>query len=210
MNRWKLILFALPLLPSGIASGQAPYNPYAPAPLEPSARERRAARERAVARIGPVARSFVEKYGDDACASLNGTSKAVGIKLCEFHNAGELGKLAKPSELLKIIASKQGGDDLVLFAIQHSRELAGDIDQLDALLASPGEYALGLKELAEGAAESRARRLTMKAQQDPPALTMNVDQKLFIGGCGIVIGIGVILIWMRWRQSSAGYAIVHG
>ena len=54
---------------------------------------------------------------------------------------------------------------IVGFAIAHSREL-GDVDQFNAMLEAPLDYALGLRPLVDGAAETRARRLAGKVNQD--------------------------------------------
>src|SRR5579871_2546737 len=131
------------------------FDPYAPG-LDP--RVRRAWREKAVAAVGPKARDFVETQGDEAAAAILACSRPVAVKLVAFHASGTLDKLPWPRALLGVIAQPRHGDDVALFAMYHAGELT-DSDSFTAYLSSPLEYALGLKPLATGAAEVRARRL---------------------------------------------------
>lgn len=48
-------------------------------------RTRRAWREQAVAKVGPIARDFVETHGDAAVAALFSCSRPVAVKLAQFH-----------------------------------------------------------------------------------------------------------------------------
>jgi hypothetical protein len=173
-------------------------NPYGPG-ADP--RVRRAHREQAVANVGPKARDFVEAYGDEAVAAIFACSRPVGLKLAEFHASGELGKLPRPRDLLWVIAQPNHGDDIAVWAIHYSRELS-DVDSFNAYLTSPLDYALGLKSLAAGAAEARARRLNQAAMSKTPwAATLSADEKLAIAaGVGFVVVAG-ILLWRR-RQST--------
>jgi hypothetical protein len=170
-------------------------------------RARRAWREQAVASVGPVARDFVETQGDEAVAALFACSKPVAVKLAQFHAGGELARLPRPRDLLLAIARPGCGDDVALFAIGHSGELA-DRDFLDAYLAHPLEYALGLKALEAGAAEVRARRLQQAAlatrQAARPALVapeMAPETKLAIAGGVFLVGAVAIVMWRR-RQAG--------
>ena len=82
------------------------------------------------------------------------------------------------------------GDDVVLFAVWHSSELA-DPDRFDAYLSAPLEYSLGLKSLEQGAAEVRVAKLTYYARSQWDARTI----ALWAGGAAIV----GLLVW-RWRR----------
>lgn len=175
----------------------AQFNPYGKSSNSDTAgneaRARRAERERAVAKVGPEARDLVETHGDEAVAAIFTCSKAVGVKLAAFHSSGELGKLPRPRDLLRVIAKPGNGDDVALWAIHHVRELA-DLDFFDAYLHNPLDYALGLKELAAGAAESRARRLQVTTQTPS---TVSRDEKILIA---VGLGIFAILAFFAWRR----------
>ena len=127
----------------------------------------------------------------------------MAVKLAEFHASGEMGKLPRPRDLLRVIAQPGHGDDVALWAIQHVREL-GDIDSFDAYLSSPLEYALGLKPLAAGAAEARARRLHQAAMATtstavPPWVS---ERLVIIVSAGVLVLVAVAL-WRR-KQSAMG------
>ncbi|HYV36635.1 MAG TPA: hypothetical protein VE988_13080 [Gemmataceae bacterium] len=159
-------------------------------------RVRRAYREKAVAFVGPSGRNFVEAYGDEAVAAIFACTRPVAVKLAEFHNCGEMGKLPRPVGLLLVIAQPRHGDDVALWAIHHAGELA-DPDSFDAYMLTPLDYALGLKALEQGAAESRARRLHLAAATPIP---LTNDQKLAIlGGVGVVL---IVIVWL-WRRKQA-------
>ena len=114
-------------------------NPYAPG-ADP--RVRRAYREQAVAVVGPIARDFVETHGEEAVAAIFACSRPVAVKLAEFHASGELGKLPRPRDLLRVIAQPRHGDDVALWAIHHARELT-DMDSFDAYLHQPAGLRAG-------------------------------------------------------------------
>jgi LPXTG-motif cell wall-anchored protein len=163
-------------------------------------RVRRAHRETAVARLGANARDFVETQGDEAVAAVYACSTPVAAKLAEFHASGEMDKLPRPRDLLRVIAEPSHGDDVALWAIHHSQELT-DTDNFDAYLISPLEYALGLKQLAAGAAEARVRRLNRAAMATSPSLaSLLADQKL-----AIVVGLGFLSIvgLLFWRRRKS-------
>lgn len=163
-------------------------------------RQRRSFRERAVARIGPVARDFVEAQGDEAVAAIFACSAPVGVKLAEFHASGGLGKLPRPGDLLCLIALRGHGDDVALWAIAHAGELE-DPDSFNAYLASPLDYALGLKDLAAGAAETRARRLNEVASKASLWGSLSRDDKqLVLVGVALVAVFALGLLWRR-RQA---------
>ena len=73
---WKSVLLMLLVLQPSSLLGQSghrrpPTGPYAPeVKPPPDPRELRAARERAVATVGPGGRDFVETYGEDAVAAI--------------------------------------------------------------------------------------------------------------------------------------------
>jgi hypothetical protein len=165
-------------------------NPFA----QPDPRVRRAQREQAVAAVGQGARDFVEMMGDDAVTALFACSKPVAVKLTEFHASGELGALPRPRDLLRAIAQPRHGDDVARWAMLHAPELA-DPDNFDAYVMSPLNYALGLKQIAVGAAEVRARRLHHAAISMP----LPVDEKLVIAG-GVGLFLIVVLLLRRRRQ----------
>lgn len=189
---WKqAIVAALLLAPAPPAPAQ--FNPYAPQ-QNMDARLRRAWREQAVAYAGVAARGLVETEGDHAVAAIFACSPAGARKLVEFHVSGALNKLPRPQQLLQAIAQPGAGDDAVFFAVQHQSELA-DPDCLTAYCADPVTYALGMRPLAEGAAEVRARHLAAQ-----PGTASGWDwRKLAIlaGGVGLV---GLLLWWRRSRQ----------
>ena len=160
---------------------------------------RRAYREKAVAAVGPNARDFVETQGDEAVAAIFACSRPVAVKLAEFHASGEMAKLPRPRDLLRVIAQPRHGDDVALWAIHHAGELS-DTDSFDAYLISPLEYALGLKRLAAGAAEVRARRLNQAATTAATwAVALSANEKL-----GIAVGVGFLVIvgLLLWRRKQ--------
>jgi len=160
-------------------------------------RMRRAHRERAVAIVGPGARDFVETHGDQAVAAIFACSKPVAVKLAEFHACGELDRLIRPRDLLWVIAQPGNGNDVALWAIYHSNELF-DRDAFDAYLLSPMEYAMGLKDIATGAAEARARRLNQAVASRP----LTHDEKVGLAGLAGCLAIVGFLYWRRRRQSA--------
>lgn len=202
MLRAFIILLVL-LLP---AEAVAQYDPYRPANAQPDPRVRRALRERAVAYAGEGSRPFIEQYGDDAVAACAACTQAGAQKLVEFSRSGDLGKLPRPNDLLKVIALPGNGDDVLLWAINHAKEL-GDVDNFDAFLFSPLEYAYALKQLDQGAAEMRARRLSLQAAATPaPQPQWGLSQipldnrtLAWVGG-GLVVTL--LIVWWKRRQSG--------
>jgi hypothetical protein len=163
-------------------------------------RVRRAYREKAVAIVGADAREFVETEGDEAVAAIFACSRRMAVKLAEFYTSGEMDKLPRPRDLLRVIALPHHGDDVARWAIQHASELS-DTDCFDAYLASPLDYALGLKDLETGAAEARARRLSQAAMTKPATTLSPENERLAIMvGLGLIAIVG-IAIWKR-KQSS--------
>jgi len=208
MIRWitfgSILCFVLAAPPADLFAQASPYgygsNPNASG-VDP--RVRRAYRERAVAIIGPTptARDFVETQGDEAVVAIFACSRPVAVKLVEFYASGELGKLPRPCDLLRVIAQPRHGDDVARWAIAHAGELA-DTDSFDAYLLSPLDYALGLRQLETGAAEARARRLNMAAmatRSGAPPLSQDEKLALF-GGAGLLLI--VLVVWWRRRQAS--------
>ena len=136
---WGSFLYCLmATAPASLFAQVNPYtnrfNPYASAvESNPDPRARRAQREKAVAVVGPKARDFVESRGEEAVAAIFAVSKPVAEKLAEFHASGEMAKLPRPQDLLRIIARPGHGDDVALWAIAHVRELS-DVDSFDAYL----------------------------------------------------------------------------
>ncbi len=206
----RALIILLVLLPPAMAQ----YDPYRPANAQPDPRVRRALRERAVAYAGSNSREFVEKYGDDAVAAIFACTQAGAMKLVEFNRSGDLAKLPRPSDLLKLIAIPGNGDDVLLWAINHAKEL-GDVDNFDAFLLTPLEYAYALKTLDQGAAECRARRLAAQAavtpaqpqqsqpQQQPQSgisqIPLDNRTLAWVGGGLLIV---VLIVWWKKRQSG--------
>lgn len=180
-------------LPATGALGQ--FNPYAPpVQVNPDPRMRRALRERAVAYAGEGSREFVETQGDAAVAAIFACSQGGARKLVEFNNSGKLAKLPRPADLLRVIAQPGNGDDVGVYAIQHANELT-DVDNFDAYLLNPLEYAYALRPLSEGAAEVRARRLSAQAAWVPWQVTLD-GRAIAIGG-----GVLAVVLFLWWRRS---------
>jgi hypothetical protein len=193
MQRIFLIPLLLVLWPSWVL---AQYVPYAPPDLRfKDPRARRTNRERAVVALGtPEARAFVEShYGDQACAAIFACSQSVGQELAELHASGDLGKLPKPAEILRVIGFR--GDDAAKFVIHNTRELQ-DPDCTDAFLARPLEFALGLERLEEAASQIRASRETSER------LAIQ-NQRLEYVAVGSAVLIIAFCIW-RYRCMVAG------
>jgi len=194
------VLLAVP--PAEVFAQFNPYwnrfDPYAPG-ADP--RIRRAWREQAVARVGPVARALVEAYGDEAVCAIFACSPQVGWMLAQFHASANLDKLPRPRGLLAVIAQPRHGDYVALWAMQHAEELR-DIDSFDAYLLNPLEYALGLKQLAAGAAEVRARRGNQGATKVTRAVAaLSANARLVIAGAaGGLVLVGLLL----WRRKNSG------
>jgi len=194
--------FAVLLLLAVHQTALGQWNPYQPPPTANDPRVRRAWREQAVAYTGPIARALIEsELGDEAASALLACTPPTARKIAEWFNRGELTKLSRPRDMLKLISQQGAQDEVALFAMQHSLELT-DVDTCDAYLLAPLDYCLGLKPLATGAAEMRARRLA--AMAPPPApqtgFQMPYDWRLIAGACGGIAIIG--LLW--WRKRSRG------
>lgn len=183
MLHFAVLLFVL-LLPA-IAHGQG--NPY----------QRRALREQAVAYAGPQARAFVES-GDEAALALLACTPSGAAKLVEFHSSGALGKLPRPPDLLRAIA--RCGDDVLLFAIQHAKELE-EPDAFSAFIQAPPDYALALRNLEQGAAEVRAAKLSYYAAAQ--GRQWNSKHIALLAGIATIAG---LLIWRR-RRAAQGMGI---
>jgi hypothetical protein len=209
MNRWVtfgcILCFVMAAPPAELLAQSNTYgkrpNTFVPGgEVGADPRVRRAFREKAVAAVGPIARDLVETHGDEAVAALFACSNPVAVKLSEFHTCGDLGKLPRPRDLLRVIAQPRHGDDVALWAISHASELA-EADSFDAYLRSPLDYALGLMPLEGGAAEARARRLNQAVMTTAPWAQLGTDEKLLIvGGIGFLVIVGLLL----WRRKHSG------
>jgi hypothetical protein len=186
MRRFMILL--LVLLPPGDAAGQ--FNPNSL-----SAYQRRQIREKAVAWAGPQSRAFVET-GDDAALAVLSCSPLGARKLVAFHDSGLLGRLARPSDLLRIIALY--GDNALLFAIQHAEELR-DPNCFQAFMTAPLDYALGLKSLDQGVAEARTGNLGYFARSPP----WEARTVVLFGGIAAIAG---LMVW-RWRRKRGGIGV---
>ena len=216
----RLMFFLLLMLAPGPPAFGQGFNPYQLSKDDP--RSQRARRETCVTFVGHVARKIVEEMGDDACYALANCSPGVGRRLSEFYNCGDFEKqILRPRDLLKVIAQRGAGDPVALYALENAAEL-GDIDYMNAYLASPLHYTCGIKKLADGAAEVRARRLQMEAANAPvasqaqlpiaqapaalPGIVQPVVQHveanngvLVILGCAALVG---LVLWYRRRQQE--------
>lgn len=177
----RSIILALIVLPHGQVYGQG--NPY----------QRRALREQAVAYAGPQARAFVET-GDEVALALLACTPSGAQKLVQFHASGALGKLPRPPDLLRAIAMY--GDDVLLFTIQHAKELE-EPSACDAFLLSPAECALGLKSLEQGAAEVKAAKLSYYAAAQ--GRQWNSKHIALLAGIAAIAG---LVIWRRRRKAQ--------
>jgi hypothetical protein len=163
-----------------------------------SPRGRRAARERAVAKLGEEARPFIEEYGAAAVAAVENLTPHAGKKLAEFHKSGDFGRLPAPPELLRILADRdKGGDEVALWVIAHHKELE-DPDAWDAFSrTTPLEYVLGLKNLKHEATRVRSNRL-----EPPPALPWYQDRQN-LPWLGAGVGTVVLVIYLFRRKPAA-------
>lgn len=201
---WRIILFMLLLVQPATLFGQTPRRwrstgPDAP-PVTPAPdpRELRAARERAVEKVGAGGREFVETYGEDAVAAICVCSRTVSLQLVEFHSSGGLGKLPRPRELLRVVGKPNHGDDVASWAIAHAGELA-DVDRFEAYLRDPLSYALALKKLDDGAAEvGRFRRYVSDYQAQTAQWASRSSHGWRILGLGG--GVTAIVLLLRWRK----------
>ena len=176
----------------------AQYNPYSPIlPTNNDPRMKRAMRERAVAYAGDASRDFIETYGDPAVMAIFGCSHDGARKLVEFYNLHKLEKLPRPTDFLRVVSLPGNGDDVVIFATMHDNELT-DVDNFDAYLLNPLDYAYALRKLSEGAAEARARRLTGQAAATPWQLTLD-NRTIAVGGGILAV---ILLLWWRSRRIS--------
>lgn len=161
-----------------------------------SPRARRAARERAVAKLGEEARPFIEEYGEAAVAAVENLTPQAGKMLAEFHKSGGLGRMPSPPELLRCLADRdKGGDEVTLWAISHAKELE-DPDAWEAFSRCPLEYTLGLKKLQHEATRVRSNRLT-----PPPTLPWWQDRQN-LPWLGAGVGAIVLLVFLVRRKSS--------
>jgi len=201
---FRAIVIALGIWPLAASRLEGQTNPYVPQ-QQNDPRVRRAWREQAVAYAGPGSRSFIETMGEPAVAAIAACSRNGARKLVEFHASGSLGKLPRPSDLLWVIGQPRHGDDVALWAIDHSKELT-DIDQFNAFIASPLEYTLKLKPLETGGAECRAQRLQAQAAATPvqPVRVQAVPVQNVIGVDGrllvFVFGVAGIVALLIWKQ----------
>lgn len=183
---WRYTVLFLVLLPAAYAHGQG--NPY----------QRRALREQAVAYAGTQARAFVET-GDEAALALLACSPSGAAKLVEFHSSGALDRTPRPADLLRCIA--MCGDDVLLFAIQHAKELE-EPDAFSAFIHAPLDYALGLKQLEQGAAEVKGAKLSYYAA----AQNRQWSSKHIVLLAGIAAIAGLV-IWRRRRNRAQGIGV---
>ena len=122
--------------------------------------------------------------------------------LVELYTSGEMSKLPRPRALLGVIGQQGNGDAVARFAINHAGELT-DADRFDAFLAEPLEYALDLKQLAEGAAEMQARRRYSAARIT--AFWAGLSDREKVGIVALVVVVGVLV----WRSRKSGICLLE-
>lgn len=149
----------------------------------------------AVQQGGPSAGTSVDADGDLA-AALFACSPDVAALLADFYDAGGLDSLPEPDDLLDTIAQPGGGDDVALFAIQHSQELA-DPDAFQAYLKNPRDYVRGQKNLADGAAEVRNSR-------ENQAGTVSRKDLMKAGAAVLAIPLLCVIVW-QYRRPLANW-----
>ena len=188
-----LTLAAIVLCLAGLIAGRAEgqVNPYSPR-QPPNPRFLRLMRERAVWYAGPSSRALVEAGGEDAVAAILNCSQATAQRLAEFYSSGELTKLSRPRDLLRVIAQPNHGDDVALYAIAHA-DMLKKPDYLDMFLAMPLEYALSLRNLEADVAARRASAV--------PAIQLpeEFDRRWIVGAVGAVGVVGLLIWWKRRR-----------
>jgi len=161
---------------------------------------RRQWREDAVAHVGQDARPMVETH-ELAARALLACSYSTANDLVAAFNRGDLSKLPSLDYLLAAIVRSNDGEAVAVFAIGHLKELE-DIDHFNAFMGNPVEYALGLKDLAAGAAEVRAARLRRQAWATPLG-----DGRMVLFWGVVLAGIG-FLIRRRLRRSDEESMVV--
>jgi predicted RNase H-like nuclease len=184
------VLMLFVILPSTAAQTAHPVDPHL---LD--AKGKRAARERAVAKIGPSGRAFIETYGEDAVAAVFKCSAATGRKLAEFYQAGSLEKFRSPSMLLLAIARE--GDPVAAFAMEHAKELS-DPECFDVFLLDPMTYAMKIRTLAAGV-EGYRRYLELAQRRQEKAEHDDKVTKLVVAGVVLLVG---LLIWRARRRGD--------
>jgi hypothetical protein len=174
------------------ANGQADPN---------GARQKRAARDAVVKKLGEGSRAFVEFFGEDAVTATNACSVQGGKKLAEFHDKGGFIRLPYPNMLLRAIGRTYGGDPVVDFVIEHSDQLL-DTERMEAFCTDPLSYSLYVKSLETGMAERRQIQAKQEAKRETQK--REDELKLYLVGGGVVI-----LVVLIWRQSRRAVGQVY-
>jgi hypothetical protein len=182
------------------ACGQYPASPpWVMPPADP--RERRLLRERAVRFAGPDARFFVEspEIGDDAAlALLMMCYRKTATQLAAFYASGEFSTLPRQRDFLRVIAQPDCRDAVALWVIQQSSQLA-DPEYADVFLASPLEFALGLKPLDAAVIERRQSLAAPAPSETTAGLVPNRKSLVWCAGLVVVIG---LFLWRKHRQRN--------
>ena len=203
MRRFVVIL--LVVLPP--AEAMAQYNPYAPVNAQPDPRVRPFYR-RSVAFAGANSREFVEKYGDDAVAAIFACTQA-GAETGGFLSVRRPGEAAGLLDFLKVVAIPGNGDDVVLWAAQHPKELT-DTDNLDAFLLAPLEIVYALKSLDQAAAEAVAEGSLHKRLSRQPRYPSSNRSRRFRNSRWTTARLhGAAVPWSCWFCSSGGRSGRH-
>ena len=132
----RIMLAAVLLFLPAVALAQ--FNPYAPPVPGITILRPPSAEGKGGCLCRRSSRGFVETHGEPAVAAIFACSQAAARKLVEFSNSGGLARLPRPADLLRVIAQRGHGDDVLLYAIRHANELT-DVDHFNAYL-SPLEY----------------------------------------------------------------------
>jgi hypothetical protein len=187
MRNWMLFSGVLvALMPSAVAAQSRPADCFDPA----DPRALRAMREKAVASVGPIARNFVEAWGESAVAAIFACTKPTATKLAQFHAEGKLSRLPRPDLLLGVIGRPKHGDAVALFAMQHYEELI-DETRYRVFLNDALTFSLELRSLDAGVAKYSAEVRDAQRRQEEGQQEDIVNQM-------IVVGVIVVLALTAW------------
>jgi hypothetical protein len=183
------------------ADGQTPHE-------ENNPRAMRAARERTVAEIGPIARGFVEFWGEEAVHACRACTPKAGAKLCQFYASGGLGRLPEPLTLLRTIARTEGGkaDPIVDFVVLYAAMLE-DRERLRAFCCDPLTYSLALKSLEQGVEEYRYERERQEQanRRNGELRKAEAQEKLVKLSGGTAVAVLLLLAYRRHRRAAMPY-----
>jgi hypothetical protein len=175
---------------STLVIGQVPFLPES----TPTPQQRRARRERVVARV-EGSRQLVEAF-EDGAAAVERCSPATGKKLAEFYSSGGMARWPDPAAFLSMVSKTAHPDDPVLWALNHSEKLV-DPDNFAAFLDNPDEVSLELTPLERLASAHRARKLSYVTRT---GFTPEQTQKVIV--YAVIVGGLLALAWWRWKKKN--------